>query len=167
MRTGDADAPGVDRWVVEEARVAASAEVVYDLISDITRMGRWSPETVSCRWLRGADPGTVGARFRGHNRAGWRRWSTTCTVTAAERGRRFRFDVAAGPFPIATWSYEMAADGHGGTIVRETWRDRRAAWLTALTDRALVPNRPVHNRAGMRATLSALRAAAERDEERR
>ena len=26
-------------------------EKLYDLVSDVTRMGEWSPETVRCRWL--------------------------------------------------------------------------------------------------------------------
>jgi uncharacterized protein YndB with AHSA1/START domain len=147
--------------VVVQARIDAPPEVVYDLISDVTQMSRWSPETTSCRWLDGADCAHVGARFRGTNRMGWRRWSTTCTVTAAEPGRRFAFDVAYGPFPISAWSYELIGDG-GDTIVREAWRERRPPWLRALTGRVMaVTDRVTHNRSGMEATLEALRAVAE------
>ena len=50
---------------------------VYQLISDVTRMGTWSPETTSCRWIRGATGPAVGAQFRGTNSRGPVRWVTT------------------------------------------------------------------------------------------
>lgn len=156
-----ADAPTPATEVVVDTRIDAPPEVVYDLISDVTQMGRWSPETRACQWLSGADGPAVGARFRGTNRIGWRRWSTTCTVTAADAGRWFAFDVTFGPLAVASWSYELIG-GVGGTIVRETWRERRPRWFRALTGRVMgVPDRVTHNRAGMEATLDALRTAAE------
>ncbi|MEY2406750.1 MAG: Polyketide cyclase / dehydrase and lipid transport, partial [Acidimicrobiaceae bacterium] len=41
---------------MSEARVHIDAdpEVVYGLVADVTRMGEWSPETVSAAWLDGA-----------------------------------------------------------------------------------------------------------------
>lgn len=50
--------------------IDASPQRVYELVSDITRMGEWSPECYRCEWLDGATTATVGARFRGHNRLG-------------------------------------------------------------------------------------------------
>ena len=50
--------------------VSAPPERVYGLISDITRMGEWSPECRRCEWIDGATGPAVGARFRGHNRLG-------------------------------------------------------------------------------------------------
>ena len=64
--------------------IAAEPEAVYALISDLPRMGSWSPECTGVSWrgdLRGAVPG---ARFIGHNRSGWVRWSTFGEVVAAE-----------------------------------------------------------------------------------
>ena len=34
----------------ERIVVPAAPKVVYDLLSDITRMGEWSPETFHCEW---------------------------------------------------------------------------------------------------------------------
>ena len=48
------------------AQVSAPATDLYDLIADVTNMGRWSPECHHCEWLD--QPGLVGSRFRGHNR---------------------------------------------------------------------------------------------------
>ena len=147
--------------VVVEQTIGSSPGALYDLVSDVTRMGEWSPETTSCRWLgRATGPGP-GAKFRGSNRDGWRRWFTTCTVTTADAGRNFTFDVAFGPFPVSTWSYEFAADGDG-CVVTERWHDRRPAWMVRVSPTVVgVSDREEHNRQGMLETLSRLRAYAE------
>jgi hypothetical protein len=145
-------------------RVQADPQVLYGLVSDVPRMGEWSPETRSCRWLD--PPGTagpaVGARFRGTNRHGLRWWTTTSTVTAAEPGVRFAFDVSFGPADISSWAYELAPDGDG-CVVTESWSDRRAGWMRLASVPAMgVVDRAAHNRRTMLATLDALRVAAER-----
>jgi len=70
--------------VVVTRAIEAPAEAVYALVSDVTRMGEWSPETASCRWVDGAWSAEVGARFRGSNRRGPLLWTTTCTVTRSD-----------------------------------------------------------------------------------
>src|ERR1019366_7209792 len=74
-------------------RVSVTPDRLYELISDITRMGEWSPETVRCRWLDRATGPAVGARFRGQNRRGFLRWSTKPRVVVADPGREFAFAV--------------------------------------------------------------------------
>jgi hypothetical protein len=146
--------------IVEET-IAATPSKLYELVSDVTRMGEWSPETTSCRWLGGATGPEVGARFTGANRDGWRRWSTTCSVVEADAGSRFAFDVSVGPFPVSRWTYDFVARD-GGCLVRETWTDRRQGWMVKLSPVVMgVRDRGQHNRDGMTATLSALRRAAE------
>ena len=97
--------------IAVDETVAADPLTVYQLISDVSRMGEWSPETLSCRWLKGADSANVGARFKGSNRNGWHRWSTTCTVTSADPGSRFAFDVDLFGVPVASWEYDITAQG--------------------------------------------------------
>ncbi|HTO00672.1 MAG TPA: SRPBCC family protein, partial [Microthrixaceae bacterium] len=47
---------------LETAReIAASPEAAYAAISDVTRMGEWSPECHSCEWHDGFDAPAVGA----------------------------------------------------------------------------------------------------------
>jgi hypothetical protein len=141
--------------------MTADAATVYAFVSDVTRMGRWSPETVSCRWLGGADGPAVGARFRGTNRHRMLRWSTTCTVTAAEPGRRFAFDVDFAGVPVAQWAYGFEPTP-GGCTVTESWTDRRPGWLRAASVPVMaIKDRAEHNRRGMQATLTALRRAVE------
>jgi|SRR5579872_688439 len=144
-----------------EERIAADPTSVYELVSDVTRMGEWSPETTSCRWVGGARSAAVGSRFKGANRHGWHRWSTTCQVIAADPGRRFAFDVNLAGIPIARWEYEIDSDD-GGCRVTERWTDRRPAWLEKVSPLATgVGDREHHNRATMTETLSRLRRAAE------
>jgi uncharacterized protein YndB with AHSA1/START domain len=141
--------------------VAAPPQVVWELVSDVTRMGEWSPETTGARWRGGADGPAVGARFSGSNRIGWRRWSTPCTVTAADPGRRFAFDVGVGPVAVATWAYDIEPTD-AGCRVTETWVDRRAPVVATLTGLVVgVADRAEHNRAGMATTLERLAEAAE------
>jgi hypothetical protein len=68
---------------------------VWELVSDVTKIGRYSPETFEAEWLEGATGPSVGAKFRGHvkrNQKGPIYW-TTCTVTSSEPGREFAFGV--------------------------------------------------------------------------
>ena len=155
-----ADASDAADVTVEEV-IAAPAQLLYDLVSEVTRMGEWSPETTSCRWVGGATGPRMGARFRGSNRNGWRRWSTSCTVVAAAPGSLFSFEVDLARLPISRWTYQFLPEGQGSRL-RESWTDRRAGWM----DRFEKPVRgitdtPAHNRAGMEATLAALRRHAE------
>jgi hypothetical protein len=75
--------------------VRAPARTLYGLVSDVTQLGRWSPETVAASWLGPAAGPVVGARFRGRNRLGSARWTTKPTVTVADPGRCFAFELGA------------------------------------------------------------------------
>jgi Polyketide cyclase / dehydrase and lipid transport len=141
--------------------IAAEAGTLYDLVADITQMGKWSPEAAGGRWVGGATGPAVGARFHGDNRSGWRRWSTSCQVTAADRGERFAFRVTFGMVPVANWSYQFEPDD-GGTRVTESWVDLRPTVMEVVSRPVMgVSDRAVHNRRNMVATLAALKAAAE------
>jgi hypothetical protein len=141
--------------------INADAGDLYDLVSDLTSMGKWSPEAVGGKWVGGATGPTVGAKFKGNNRSGWRRWSTIAHVVSAERGKVFQFHITAGPVPISDWTYEFNSDGTT-TTVTEKWDDRRPGWMNKLSGPMMgVSDRRSHNEANMRATLEALKTAAE------
>lgn len=143
-------------------RIGASVDTLYALVSDITRMGEWSPENVGGRWLGGATGPVAGARFRGSNRRGWRRWSTRCTVVAAEPGRKFAFDVAVAGIPASRWTYDFSSDGEA-TVVTETWTDRRPRWFALLAGVTMgIRDIRSHNQANIDETLINLATAAER-----
>ncbi len=142
--------------------IAAPAERVWSMVADVTRMGEWSPETTSCRWVKGASGPAVGARFRGNNRRGARRWFTDCKVVEATPGERFAFRVTVGPFPVATWAYGFEPTDEGCRVTEE-FHDERG-WVAANGGRLIsgVADRTPHNQAGMETTLANLAAIAER-----
>lgn len=143
--------------------MAAPPERIWALVSDVTRIGRYSPETFEAEWLDGATGPAVGARFRGHvkrNGRGPTYWSN-CTVTACEPNRVFEFGVGLGDGKdvINTWRYELVPAGDG-TDVTESFRlapklPIRIYW--ALLGRA----RGRTNRNGMRTTLERIKAEVE------
>ncbi|NLE82113.1 MAG: SRPBCC family protein [Rhodococcus sp.] len=114
--------------------VNVGADEVYAQISDPSLMGKWSPENTGATVASDGRAAHVGMTFDGHNKRGSIRWTTRCTVTAAEPGKAFAFKVRAigvkAPrisAPIATWKYTFEAVD-GGTRVTETWIDDRASW---------------------------------------
>jgi uncharacterized protein YndB with AHSA1/START domain len=141
--------------------IAASPEAVWAMVSDVTRMGEWSPENTGGTWIGGATGPTPGARFKGRNRAGVRRWSTVCTITDATPGEDFVFEVAAGPLKVARWAYHFVPTETGCTVT-ETWTDQRGGLIRTLAGPLTgVSDRASHNRSTMEATLERLAAAAE------
>lgn len=145
---------------VERAIYGEAAEL-YDLVSDLPRMGEWSPENTGGRWVNGAAGPVVGARFKGSNKKGWAKWSTDVVVTVAEPGGQFSFDVTRGPIKIANWDYRFEQRG-GKTLVVETWTDHRPPVLGTIVGLFIgVTDRPDRNRQGMEATLARLATAVE------
>jgi uncharacterized protein YndB with AHSA1/START domain len=141
--------------------IGADPVRVYNLVSDLPRMGEWSPENIGGKWADGATGAAVGAKFRGNNRRGPLRWSTTVEVTEATPGKRFAFDVTYGPVPISTWEYTFEADGQGCRVT-ESWFERRPTWMKlAGVPMMAVADRAKHNQRGMETTLAALKVAAE------
>ena len=101
--------------------IAASPNEVYDVLADITRMGERSPECYRCKWLDHAVAASPGARFRGYNKLGLLRWTTTCTVTTVERGREFAFTVMSKRGREETrWRY-ILEQVDGGTRLTESY----------------------------------------------
>lgn len=141
--------------------INADAHVVWALVSDVRRMGEWSPETTKGVWLGGATGPVVGARFKGENELGKKSWTTTGTVVEAEPGRSFCFRVTSGPLGVALWEYRIEADGDG-CLVEERWTDERS-WLVKKAGKLVsgVDHDAAWTRAGMEQTLEGLAAVAE------
>jgi len=142
--------------------IAAPPEKVWALVSDVTRIGRYSPETFEAEWIEGATGPALGARFRGHvkrNGKGPIYW-TTCRVTACEPGREFAFGVGAkDKTPLNVWRYELVPAGNG-TDVTESFRlaDKlglRVYWAVLGWARGRT------NRNNMRTTLERIKAEVE------
>ncbi|MBX7070592.1 MAG: SRPBCC family protein [Microthrixaceae bacterium] len=142
--------------------IEAPADRLYDIVSDVTKMGRISPECTGGKWLGKAKGPAVDARFKGTNRRGPVFWSTTNRVIEANRGREFSFETQQSG---ARWRYRFEPASEGGTVVTEShemFRRRPAvAWVfsTLLLGGAKDHDEEMH--AGMRTSLERLKAAAE------
>ncbi|MFE3194099.1 SRPBCC family protein [Nocardia sp. NPDC059240] len=143
-------------------QMAAPAQEIWDLISDVTNVGRFSPETYGAEWVGGATGPAVGAKFRGQvNRNGWGlKYSTVCRVIAADPGREFAFTVLGpGGIAINTWRYHLEPTDTG-TAVTESFTladilPLRLYWLLAGWARGKT------NRDGMQQTLDRIKADVE------
>ncbi len=145
-----------------QVHIKASPERVYELVSDVTRMGEWSPECYRCRWLGETKGPVAGARFKGYNRRGWLRWWTTCTVTEAEPGGAFAFETHSVPFKgmQTRWRYQMEPS-EGGTLLTESFR---ALWHFRIVIRLAFGGsrrRQAQMEEGVRRTLDRIKAIAE------
>lgn len=135
----------------------ATPAQVWALVSDVTRIGEYSPETFEAEWLDGATSPAVGARFRGHvkrNGKGPVYW-TTCTVVTCDPEREFAFGVGNDTKPLNTWRYRLEAEGDG-TDVSESFQladtfGLRLYWAVLGWARGRT------NREGMRTTLERMR----------
>ena len=102
----------------------ATPAKVWGLVSDITKMGTYSPEVFEAEWLEGATGPVLGAKYRGHvkrNEIGPIYW-TTCKVTECTPGEVFEFAVVMGGKTVNTWRYAFAPGANGGTDVTESFR---------------------------------------------
>ncbi|HLX87502.1 MAG TPA: SRPBCC family protein, partial [Acidimicrobiales bacterium] len=103
--------------------IDAEPDKVWGLVTDITRMGEYSPEVIEAEWMDGATGPALGARYRGHVRRNekWPVYWTTCQVTECTPGEVFEFAVLLGERPVNTWRYEFKASEGGGTDVTESF----------------------------------------------
>lgn len=100
----------------ESILIRRAPEDVYAMVSDVTRMGEWSPICTGCWWDDGAGP-SAGAWFTGRNEIPGRTWDTRSVVLTADRGREFTFAVGGS---LVRWAYTLAPED-GGTRLTESW----------------------------------------------
>jgi uncharacterized protein YndB with AHSA1/START domain len=146
--------------------IDATPDEVWALVSDVTKIGRYSPETFDAEWTHGSTGPEVGARFKGHvkrNEKGPTYW-TPCVVTECVPNEVFEFGVGQPGKAMNTWRYELAPGSDGGTDVTESFRltdhvAMKAYWAVLGWARGKT------NRNGMRRTLEAMKAELERSPE--
>lgn len=148
--------------------IDAPPEKVWGLVSDVTRMGEYSPEVVEAEWLGGATGPAVGARYKGHVKRN-ENWPvlywTTCEITECVPGKVFEFAVMMGDRKVNVWRYDFApgADGAGGTDVTESF-DLGENLFTKIWRPLGGFLRERRNRRDMLTTLQRVKAVAEAGE---
>ena len=104
-----------------ERYIEAPPEVLYDILSDVTRTPERTPDILRCEWLDGATGPAVGARFKAINTAGKRmRWSNKPVVTVADPGREFTFTRTEFIGGTLEWKHVLTPEG-SGTRVTESY----------------------------------------------
>jgi uncharacterized protein YndB with AHSA1/START domain len=142
-------------------RMDAPPEKVWALVSDVTRIGEFSPETFEARWTRGSTGPEVGAHFKGHvkrNGIGPTYWAP-CRVTKCVPNEVFEFVVGTDHVSLNNWGYRLEPAG-AGTAVTEYFRlepslPLRIYWTL------LGPLRGRRNENGMRTTLERMKQVVE------
>ncbi|MFC8044104.1 SRPBCC family protein [Nocardia sp. NPDC057353] len=92
--------------------IAAPAAAVYALVSDVTRIPEWSPETVRVRRL-----GPAG--FRSWNRRRLGVWRTDATIVESIPSERFSFVVQAMGGDWTQWTYRLQPSGDSTRLTEE------------------------------------------------
>ncbi|CAN5837701.1 SRPBCC family protein [soil metagenome] len=100
----------------DSIEIAREPDALYALVSDVTRMGDWSPICRACWWDEGDGP-RVGAFFTGRNETPQRTWETRSQVVAAEPGREFAWEVNGG---WVRWGFTFEPTDTG-TRLTESW----------------------------------------------
>ncbi len=159
-------APKNQRWWLTEDSVEldieAGAEQLYGMVSDLPRIGEWSPECESVTWEGDVTAPVAGTTFVGHNAVGPGRrirYTRHGRVLVADPGREFAFITDEGGRESTAWRYRFESVADGRTRVTESYEVR---WIPTWARILDVPlNRHKELLAGMRTTLDRLKAAAE------
>jgi hypothetical protein len=139
------------------AFVAADPMTVWEMVSDITRMGEWSPECYQAKWLtprRGK-----GSIFLGLNKDRGLIWPSPAIITESEPGKLFAFRAASG----VIWRYRLVTEEGGTRLIEERVNTGEFRWVKKGYRLFLggYDRRMSVLRAGMRTTLDRIKAAAE------
>ena len=159
-------APRNQRWWLTqdsvELEIEADADVLYGMVSDLPRIGEWSPECESVTWEGEVTTPVQYTTFVGHNAVGPGRrirYSRHGRVLTADPGREFAFITNEGGRESTVWRYRFEPMGDGRTRVTEGYEVR---WIPTWARILDVPtNRHKQLVAGMRTTLDRLRTTAE------
>jgi uncharacterized protein YndB with AHSA1/START domain len=142
-------------------RIAAPPTRVYEIVTDIAQMGRLSPECTGGRWLDGATGPAVGAKFKGSNKRGKAKWSTTNEVVEAEPGRAFSFKTLQSGYQ---WTYRLEPDGDGTVVTESRAPFGKRPLVAKVFTKFLLGGEEGHEhelRDGMKATLDRVKDIAE------
>jgi hypothetical protein len=137
---------------------AADVHDIWQVLTDVTRMGQWSPECTGCTWLDHGGAVGVGTRFRGTNRWGPIRWATICTIEVFDVDKCFAYSARHWSGAQTRWSYKFARH-QAGTLIRQSFESVETPTIVLLLDK--VTGRPHRLKRQVRTTLTRLSAFVE------
>jgi hypothetical protein len=145
----------------EEVHISRTPEELFEMVSDITRMGEWSPACKAC-WYDEGQTLAVGSWFTGRNISDGQQADTRVQIARVDRPNEFAFQPGGS---LVRWSYRFEASGDG-TNVTESWDvlpDGVAMFEQVYGAEAsvMIAEKAEFARSGMRETLAALKRVAE------
>lgn len=141
--------------------IEATPEKVWSIVSDLARMGEWSPQ---CRKVivRGGRT-RLGAKTINVNKRGLLVWPTTATVTRFEPDRQIAYRITENR---TEWGFEITPTDRGVTLTerRVAKNGKTTAASAFLIGKFMGGTEPFDDELaeGMRETLVKIKAAAER-----
>jgi uncharacterized protein YndB with AHSA1/START domain len=140
--------------------INAPAEMLYDMLADVTRMGEWSSACTGATWDEGGGPAArEGAWFTGHNLAGDHAYDARCEIVAAERPTTIAWMQGGRDDGVTEWRYRFTPVD-GGTEVTESWTLIRP-FPADRVDEAMFKGMRTAFDAGIQETLSKLKTSVE------
>lgn len=140
--------------------INATPEQVWSVVSDLKRMGDWSPQ---CKKMivRG-NPVSLGTRTININRRGALLWPTTAKVVRFEPNQELAFRVTENR---TVWSYTLTPNESGVTLTerREAKNGETTTVLSVLVDKVMggTTSFEAELQEGMNETLGKIKRAAE------
>ena len=146
----------MEKIVTVSREIAASPNEVWDLITNLPNMGRWSPENDGGKWVKGSTGPELGAKFSGENSWEGKSWKAPVTITEFDAPRRFVFEMRFPFMGGSDWSFDLEPTSEGCKVT-QTWVDRRRKALVVIGGKVSgVPDRASHTRMSMETTLEKL-----------
>jgi len=154
--------------VTVEIDIAATPEIVWELVSDINISARFSTEFQGADWVDSDGP-REGASFVGRNERSDvdRKWETTSWVVACEAPKAFAWNVNDRDEPSAQWGFELEKIP-GGTRLRQRFilGRRLSATGHAMVDNPekaaqILASRQEHHKGNMMLNLQGIKEIAE------
>ncbi len=149
------------------AHIAAPPQRVWELVSEISLLPRFSDELQSVEWLDGGSA-RVGARFAGTNvHPMMGTWITRSYIVECDPPRTFAWAVGDPERPAATWCFTVAPTDDGTELRYTACIGPGRSGVTMLVDRQpqrrdeIVANRLAQFERGMTATVAGLKELAE------
>lgn len=140
--------------------IDASPEAVWTIVSDLKRMGEWSPQCRKMRVLGG--PVRVGTTTINLNRKGFLFWPTTAKVVRFEPKKSIAFRIVENR---TVWSYELEPTASGTRVVERREAPTGTSKLSQILVKTVLGGNDdfeVEVAEGMNATLARIKSEVER-----
>lgn len=142
-----------------EIEINAPVSNVWNLVSDVSNMPKWSPQ---CRIMKALGPIRPGTRTVNLNRRGMLFWPTTAVITEVVPERKFAFRI---PVNTTVWSYELEPTSTGTRLIESRVAENGVTALSAGITKTVLGGMDTFERElveGMNQGLARIKAAAER-----